>query len=185
MRLRIAVVIAILVSSEVIAAQKTSDEFAELRQLLGVPASTPVTRAKASALPAERPLKIYVSTAGDPDAMNQVNRLISRINEKDAGKYGLAAVVQSISEANLILIHYEMQSKRLQETDPEMAIDPRGGLVSHRITTEVDGYVIARSASGLIILGQYSRRVDLQKPRTELRDAFLKVLKAAAKGQQK
>jgi hypothetical protein len=52
------------------------------------------------------------------------------------------------------------------------------------ITTEVDGYVIARSASGLIILDQYSRRVNLHTPRTELRDAFLKVLKAAAKGQQ-
>jgi hypothetical protein len=57
--------------------------------------------------------------------------------------------------------------------------------VTHRITTEVDGYVIARSASGLIILDQYSRRVNLHAARTELRDAFLKVLKAAAKGQQK
>lgn len=53
------------------------------------------------------------------------------------------------------------------------------------ITTEVDGYVVARSVSGLIILDQYSRRVNLHTPRTELRDAFLKVLKASAKGQQK
>ena len=72
MRIRIAIVIAVLASSEIIAAQKTSDELAELRQILTVPASTP-----------------------------------------------------------------------------------------------------------------YSRRVNLHAPRTELRDAFLKVLKAAAKGQQK
>jgi hypothetical protein len=184
-RIRIAIVIAILASSEVIAAQKTGDEFAELRQILGVPASTPVTKAKASALPAERPLKIYVSTAGDSDAMNHVTGLIRQISEKDAGKYGPAAAVLWISDANLILLHYEMPSKRLQEADAEMALDPRGGNVAHRITTEVDGYVIARSASGLIILDQYSRRVNLHAPRTELRDAFLKVLKAAAKGRQK
>lgn len=185
MRLRTSVVIAILALSEISAAQKANDELAELRQLLGVPASTPVTKAKASALPAERPLRIYVSTAGDPDAMNQVNRLIRQISEKDADKYGPARVVQSISEANLILIHYELQSKRLQEADPAMAMDPKGGRVAQRITTEVDGYVVARSASGLIILDQYARRVNLHAPRTELRDAFIKVLKAAAKGQQK
>jgi hypothetical protein len=80
-----------------------------------------------------------------------------------------------------------MQSKRLQESEPAMGMDPRGGSVGQRqrITTEVDGYVIARSASGLIILDQYSRRVNLNTSRTELRDAFLKVLKASAKGQQK
>ena len=187
MQLRIAIVIAILASSEVIAAQKTGDEFAELRQLLGVPASTPVTKAKPSALPAERPLRIYISTAGDPDAMNQVNRLIRQISEKDAGKYGPASVVDSVSEANLILVHYEMQSKRRQEAEPAMGMDPKGGSVGQRqrTTTEIDGYVVARSATGLIILDQYSRRVDLNTPRTELRDAFLKVLKAAPKGQQK
>ena len=185
MRIRIAIVIALLASSEIISGQKTSDELAELRQILGVPASTPITKAKASALPAERPLKIYISTAGDPDAMNQVNRLVREINEKDGGKYGTAAVVQSVSEANLILLHYEVPSKRLAEADPALAMDPKGGRVTQRIITEVDGYVVARSVSGLIILDQYSRRVTLHTPRPELRDAFLKVLKAAAKGQQK
>jgi hypothetical protein len=184
-RLRIAIVIAVLASSEILAAQKTSDELAELRQILGVPASTPITKGKASALPAERPLKIYISTTGDPDAMNQVNRLIREINEKDAGKYGTAAVVQSVSEANLILLHYEMPSKRLEEADPALAMDPTGGQVTQRITTEVDGYVVARLAAGLVILDQYSRRVNLHTPRTELRDAFLKVLRAAAKGRRK
>ena len=57
--------------------------------------------------------------------------------------------------------------------------------MTHRITTEVDGYVVARSLSGLIILDQYSRRVNLHTPRTELRDAFLRVLKAAARSRQK
>jgi len=185
MRIRIAIVIAVLASSEILAAQKTSDELAELRQILGVPASTPITKAKASALPTERPLRIYISMATDPDARNPVHRLIREINEKDARKYGTAAVVQSLSEANLILLHYELPSKRLQEAEPAMAIDPIGGEVTHRITTEVVGYVVARSTAGLIILDQYSRRVTLHTPRTELRDAFLKVLKAAGKGQQK
>ncbi|HTG15019.1 MAG TPA: hypothetical protein VK747_07095 [Blastocatellia bacterium] len=43
MRISIAIVIAVL-ASEIIAAQKTSGEFAELRQILGVPASTPYSR---------------------------------------------------------------------------------------------------------------------------------------------
>lgn len=182
MLLKIAVLIAMLAASYAPAAQK-ADEFTELRQTLGVPVSIPVTKAKASDLPRERPLRIYVSTAGDPDALNQVNRLIRQINEKDAAKYGTATVVESISDANLILLHYEIQSKRLQEAESAMGMDPRGGSVGQhqRITTQVDGYVIARSASGLTILDQYARRVNLQPPRNELRDAFLKVLKASAK----
>lgn len=65
--------------------QRDAAELARLRTQMGVSQSTPITIGGAHTLPAERPLKVYVSTAGDRSAYERrVNLSEPRKNLSDA-----------------------------------------------------------------------------------------------------
>lgn len=64
----------------------------------------------------KRPLRVYVSTAGDKTASQEVLLSIKKINAKPE-KYGSIEVVDDLSKANVILVHYELTEKRHDEVD--------------------------------------------------------------------
>lgn len=163
--------------------QKDAAELARIRTQMGVSESIPITIAGAHTLPAERPLRVYLSTAGDASASQEVLLSIKKINEKP-DKYGPIEVVDDLSRANVILVHYELTEKQRDEVDQRMTMDPSsnsrtgsGGRIDRWISTQVRGYVIARRPEGFEILTRYERRVSFNEPRKNLSDALLSVLK--------
>jgi hypothetical protein len=163
--------------------QKDAAELARLRMQMGVSETAPITTAGAPTLPAERPLRVYVSTAGDASASQEVLLSIKKINEKP-DKYGSIEVVDDLSKANVILVHYELTEKRREEVDNNMTMDPgsnsrilTGGKSDRWISSQVRGYVIVRSPEGFEILTRYEHKVKLSVPRKDLSDALLSVLK--------
>lgn len=150
--------------------QKDAAELAKLRTQMGVSESTPITIGGAHTLPAERPLRVYVSTAGDETASQEVLLSIKKINAKPE-KYGLIEVADELSKANVILIHYELTEKRREEVDHNMTMDPgsnsrigSGGKSDRWISSQVRGYVIARRPEGFEILSRYEHKVNLSRP---------------------
>lgn len=130
--------------------QKDAAELARLRTQMGVSDSTPITVASARNQPIEGPLKVYVSTAGDASASQEVLLSIKKINAKPE-KYGSIEVVDDLSKANVILVHYELSEKRREEVDNNMTMDPssssrmgNGGKTDRWISSQVRGYVIVR-----------------------------------------
>jgi hypothetical protein len=80
---------------------QSSDELATLRTYLKVPNTMAITPARSPQLSTERPLRIYIDTAGDASAANEVLKLIQDINKKQADKYGPIEVASEASKANL------------------------------------------------------------------------------------
>lgn len=166
--------------------QKDATELARLRTQIGVSESTPITPAGARTQPIEGPLRVYLSTAGDESASQEVLLSIKKINEKPE-KYGSIEVVGDLSKANLILVHYELTEKRREETENRMTMDPgsnsrigSGGKSDRYISSQVRGYVIARRPEGFEVLARYEHKVNLSEPRKDLSDALLTVLKRQA-----
>jgi hypothetical protein len=171
--------------------QKDAAELARLRLQIGASESTPITRAAQPALPLDRPLKVFITTAGDESASQEVLRSIKKINEKPQ-KYGWIEVVDSVSKANLILLHYELTEKRRDVADHNMTMDPglgsrigSGGKSEYWVSSEFRSYVIARKPEGLEILARYQRQVKLSEPRKELSEALLDLLKRQASASKK
>lgn len=181
---KIVVSVAVMLSAAGLAlGQKDAAELARLRMQIGVSEATPITIAGARALPSERPLKVYVSTAGDGSASQEVLLSIRKINEK-LDKYRSIEVVNDLSKANVILLHYELTEKRREEVDNNMTMDPgsnsrmaNGGKTDRWISSQVRGYVIVRRPEGLEVLARYEHKVNLSEPRRDLSDALLSVLK--------
>ena len=143
----------------------------------------PITRAAQPSLPLDRPLKVFITTADDESASQEVLRAIKKINEKPE-KYGSIEIVDSVSKANLILLHYELTEKRHDVADHNMTMDPglgsrmgSGGKSEYWISSEFRSFVIARKPEGLEILVRYQRQVKLSEPRKELGEALLDLLK--------
>lgn len=169
--------------------QKNNDEILRLRPYLPVSATTPITTAKSSALVAVRPLKIYMNTAGDPSAWDEVIKLIQ--DKKVTNRFGPIELVADASDANLFLIHYELTEKRRQEVAHTLTMDPgtssriyNGGKSDSRISTVVCGYILFRTSEGLEILRSYRDKVMVGEPRKELREAFFRLLNEQAKPQK-
>ena len=166
--------------------QKDAAELARLRTQMGVPESTPITPAASRMQPIEGPLKVFLSTAGDETVSQEVLLSIKKINAKP-DKYGTIEVVDNLSKANLILVHYELTEKRREEVDNNMTMDPGsnsriggGGKSDRYISSQVRGYVIARRPEGFEVLTRYEHKVKLSEPRKDLSDALLSVLKRQA-----
>lgn len=111
---------------------------------------------------------------------------VRKINAKP-DKYGPIEVVDDLSKANVILVHYELTENRREETDNKMTMDPgvssrigSGGKSDRWISSQVRGYVIARRPEGFEILTRYEHKVNLGEPRRDLSDALLSVLKRQA-----
>ena len=185
--LRILVPTAVIFSVCTVAlGQKDAAELARLRTQIGVSESIPITPAAGRTQPIEGPLRVYLSTAGDESASQEVLLFIKKINEKP-DKYGSIEVVGDLSKANLILVHYELMEKRREETENRMTMDPgsnsrigSGGKSDRYISSQVRGYVIVRRPEGFEVLTRYEHKVNLSEPRKDLSDALLSVLKRQA-----
>ncbi|MDQ3920516.1 MAG: hypothetical protein M3348_18805 [Acidobacteriota bacterium] len=171
------------------AGQDRPDDLRGLHDYLPVPATVPIVRAESPALPSERPLKIYLNTAGDQTAQLEVLKLVQ--DKKTAEKYGAIEIVTDGSQANLFLVHYEVDGKRQTESSHSMTMDPSstsriygGGRSDSQITAEFRGYVLARTSRGLEVLSSYQHRINLAEPRRDLRVELLKLLNRQAKSQQ-
>ena len=157
---------------------QNNDEIAILRLHLRVADATPVVIAKTPQLPTNRPLKVYISTGDDSSALKELTQLVQDVNKKSGDKPEIE-VVADASKANLFLIHYEPAGKRHKEMKTSLSMDPAlgRGQTQNVMKAEVRGYVIARKPDGLEILSRYKKEVVLGDPRSELRDAFIKLLK--------
>lgn len=171
--------------------QKDAAELARIRAQIGASESTPIIRATQPALPVEKPLRVFITTAGDESASQEVLRSIKKINEKPE-KYGLIEVVDSASKANLILLHYELPEKRHDVADHNMTMDPglgsrmsNGGKSEYWMSSEFRSYVIARKPEGLEILARYERGGNLSEPRRGLSEALMDLLKRQADARKK
>ena len=183
MRKSLLIVVAIMGLLNQSAAQNDT-ELATLRGYLKVPDTVPIALGtKTSRLPAERPLILYLDTAGDTSAANELMQLIQEINKKQADKYGTIEVVADATKANLLLIHYEVAGTRRKATDTTNSMDPALGRGQTRNVTRADvrGYIVARKPEGLEILSRYKNEVTVGERRQELRDAFSKLLKEQSK----
>lgn len=165
---------------------QNADELAALRKHLRVPETLVITPAKSPQLPTERPLKIYMDTAGDTSASSELVKLIQDINKKQADKYGPIEVTEESSKANLWLIHYEVPGTRHKDTDTSNSMDPAlgRGQTQNVLKAEVRGYIMIPKPEGLEVLSRYKKEVTLGDRRQELRDAFSKLLKEQGKSEK-
>ena len=171
--------------------QKDAAELARLRMEMGVSDTTPIAVPGARMQPIEGPLKVYLSTAGDISASREVLLAIKKNNAKPE-RYGSIEVVDNLSKANVVLVHYELMEKRHEEADNNMTMDPssnsriqNGGKSERWISSQVRGYVIARRPEGFEILARYEHNVKLSEPRKDISDAFFNVLKRQAEMKKK
>jgi hypothetical protein len=171
--------------------QKDAAELARLRRQLGAPETTLITNAAQPSLPLDRPLRVFVSTADDASASQEVLLFIKKINEKPE-KYGAIQVVDNLSKATVILVHWELLEKRHDETDNNMTMDPgsnsrigSGGKSERWISSEVRGYVILMTPERFEILARYERKIRLDEPRKQLSEALLGLLKRQADARKK
>jgi hypothetical protein len=164
-------------------AAQNNAEMATLRGYLKVSDKVPVASTKTPRLPTERPLVLYIDTAGDGGAANEVMQLVQEVNKKQADKFGTIEVSSDAAKANLLLIHYEVDGSRRKATDTTNSMDPALGRGQTRnvLKADVSGYVVARKADGLEILSHYKKEITLGERRQELRDAFSKLLKEQSK----
>jgi hypothetical protein len=170
--------------------QKDAAELARLRIQLGLSRAIPIKIAGAQALPSERPLKVFLSTASDGLAYKEVLLSIQKINARPE-KYGAIEVVDDLSKANVVLVHYELSEKRHEEdVNNTMGSGSNSGTVNEGksvgwTSTVVRGYVIVRSSGGFEVLARYEHKVKLDEPRKDLSDALLRVLKRHADARKK
>lgn len=158
---------------------QNADEVAALRKHLGMPDGVSIAPAATPQLPNERPLTVFIHT-GDQSAIAEVQKLVQEINKKQAGTVEL---VTESAKASVWLVQYEVPGTRRKDTDTSNSMDPHlGGGQTHNVfKAEVRGYVVARNGNGLEILSHYKKDVVLGDKRSELRDAFNKVLKDSSK----
>jgi len=185
MRKTLLIVVAILGLLNQSTAQNNA-EMATLRGYLKVPDTVPIAPTKTPRLPTERPLVLYIDTAGDAGAANELMQLIQETNKKQADKFGTIEVAPDASKANLLLIHYEVAGTRRKATDTTNAMDPALGRGQTRnvLKADVCGYIVARKPDGMEILSRYKKEITLGERRQELRDAFAKLLKEQIKSEK-
>jgi hypothetical protein len=182
------------------AAQNTTEELARLREHLTLPDSTSIKLANSSALPANRPLKVYIATGLDMGVRNNFTKWLDEWNKKDGHKYGTVEIVNELAQADVILARYTVREKVTDRTEtystpvPATVYDPatnstvtrpvpRTSSISYSLVPAY-AYVIARKPDALEILWRYTGQSSVQETTDsgkQLRDDFFKMLKARGK----
>ena len=81
------------------------DEYTNLREILDLPPSFPVTRVESAKLPAADPLKIYLSIAGS-QVEKRFLRWVKQWNAYDGRKYGRVEVVSDRAQADISAVFF-------------------------------------------------------------------------------
>lgn len=79
------------------------DQFTRIREVLGLPPSTPVARAKPDKLPAANPLKVYTSFEG-PQAEERFQNWVERWNQENGKKYGRIELVDQLAKSDVSVV---------------------------------------------------------------------------------
>ena len=179
-RLRSLFAALLFVVATVPAAGQNAEELDRLRKFLSVPDATTI-KAVDGALPAPgAPLKVYLATDDEPTAGEQVEKFVAEYNKK-ASDATRVQLVKTKQEADVVLVQFEAAEKRRQEQDTRLAMDPTmasapGGTTRGGWRTEIRGYVLVRDAGGYTVIESYKKSVVLEGKRSELRNAFSKLL---------
>jgi hypothetical protein len=146
-----------------------ASELAIIRTLLGVSPNTPLVSSRSAALPADKPLKVYVDVSGDsPERDSAVrNMLIQGIDEwsKDENaQHAKLELASDSTDAYVALIHFTDFPFAMDfvagSASGQMDVNPRTGqsdnviLVSNtlRMTMIVYTYIVIREPKALKIL---------------------------------
>ena len=81
------------------------DEYTNLREILDLPPSFPVTRVESEKLPPDDPLKIYLSIP-EPQIEKRFLRWVKHWNAYDGRKYGRVEVVSDRAQANISAVFF-------------------------------------------------------------------------------
>ena len=190
----------IVATASAASAQNTTEELARLREHLSLPDSTSLKLANSSALPTDRPLKVYIATGLDMGVRNNFSKWLDEWNKKDARKYGTVEIVTKLSQADVILARYTVREKVTDRTEtystpvPATVYDPATNSTVTRPVPRtyslsysrvpVYAYVIGRKQDGYEILWRYADQSSVQETKEsgkQLRDDFFKMLKARGK----
>lgn len=126
--------------------QDPDPEVAKLRELLGVSPTTVIEPSVSSPLPPA--VKVHVANGKNTKAREEFVKQINQWNEKEAAEYGSISVVHNVSEANVILVQYEMRLNKDPFEGP-----PPVGMAPVRILS----YLIIREPERLAVVW---RRMD-------------------------
>jgi hypothetical protein len=177
--LTLAVVAAFMLAAP--ASSQNDKELARLREFLALPASSALATEDGRALPAARPIKVYVATDDEPTCAAEVEKLVAETNK--TGASAAIVLVATRAQADVVLVQFEMREKRRIELDNRLTMDPTmgtrasGGRSDPVYRTEIRGYVLVREGDGYAVLEGFKKSVVLGGKRTELKSAFERALK--------
>lgn len=140
-----------------------------IRSLLGAPSGTPLVTSRIAALPANKPLKVYVDVSGDSAVRDNAvrNILIQAITEWSKGENAQQSTLElspDSADAYVALIHFTDYPFAMDfvsgSASGQMDVNPRTGqsgnatLVSNtlRMTMIVYTYIVIREPKTLTIL---------------------------------
>jgi hypothetical protein len=97
--------------------QTADEEFAILKKHVGIADSATFETQRIDwKNPKTKPLKIYLALGIDMTVTDNYARWIAEWNRKNAAKYGSVAVVDSVADADIILVRYVERSSPSTET---------------------------------------------------------------------
>lgn len=161
------------------AAQGPDAESAAIVRAVGLSAETPVALSTSKALPAARPLKVYVSTGLDAKSHDKFVDWIEKWNRSgDAKKYGRLEPVDSAASADVILARVI----RMDEASTQHLGTMSGGtgLLLSAEAAPLYSYVLVRTDSGLEVVSRDRRLLNMKWPdmfADKLWDAFKDAMK--------
>jgi hypothetical protein len=103
---RIFPIFILLIAGVAASAQTMEQEVARVREQLGVSDSTPISLGD-SKLSSANPLKVYIAVGLDMEVRKRTVKRIDDWNKHDAAKYGALTIVSDLSQADVILCHYD------------------------------------------------------------------------------
>lgn len=81
------------------------DQFTMIREILGLPPSTPVARADPDKLPPANPLKVYTSFQ-QPEVEKRFRNWVERWNKEDGKKYGMIEFVDQLAKSDVSVVFF-------------------------------------------------------------------------------
>lgn len=180
----IAVMAALTLFAPYALGQDASDETPTLVKALGLPGDTHVAISSTKSLPSARPLKLHISVGLDEKTQEKFLKWVADWNRGDAKKYGAIELVDSASDADVVLARII----RMDQTKTQHAGVMTGGLgmMLSADAAPLYSYVLVRSDDGLRVVYRDLRQVNIRYTHMfadKLWDAFKDAMKKRPKGE--